>query len=265
MTTLIRTILLLALLGLAAPVQAAESPVIRVVFNTAPNPPIVYGTGTAIDPDKPSLIVELLRMVGQRTGIQFDFQRFPWQRGLYLIEYGQADAIFASSFVPERTRFGVYPMKDGQPDRRRAIHQMAYSLFVRRGAAVGWDGRIISGLRAPVGATPGFAVVDDLKAMGIPLELDASPENNLQKLANGRIDAYAELEGLADAAIAADQPRFGDIIKLSPPLRSQFYYLMFSKSFYDKFPDVAERVWDAVAEVTASAEYKALATGKYAQ
>ncbi len=255
----------LALLATTS-VRAAEAPpLIHVVFNTAPNPPIVYGTGTAIDPDKPSLIVELLRMVSQRTGIPMDFQRFPWQRGLYMLEYGQADAIFASSFTSERLRFGVYPMKDGQPDSRRAIYHMAYHLFVLRGSNVRWNGQTMTGLHAPVGATPAFAVVPELRAMGVPLDLEASPESNLRKLVSGRIDAYAEIEGLAGAAIKANPTEFRQVVKLLPPLRTQPYYLMFSKSFYEAHPDVAEKIWDSIAEVTATTEYQSLVKNKYAE
>jgi polar amino acid transport system substrate-binding protein len=260
-----RILLVLAiLLGSAA--QAAEpEPVIRVVFNTAPNPPITYGDGTVIDPDKPSLIVEMLRMVTQRTGIRMEFQRVPWQRGLYMIEHGQADAIFASSFTTDRLRYGAYPMKDGQVDSRRKIHQMSYSLFVRRGSPVGWTGREITGLRKPVGVTPDFAIVPDLKEMGVPLEQEAGTVSNLRKLALDRIDAYAELETLAEAAIKAAPAEFKDIVKLQPPLRTKPYYLMFSKGFASSHPHTAERVWDAIPEVVASAEFRALAMGKYAQ
>ncbi|BAE50629.1 ABC-type amino acid transport/signal transduction systems, periplasmic component/domain [Paramagnetospirillum magneticum AMB-1] len=260
-----RVVLVLAIV-MSTSVRAAEPAAsIRVVFNTAPNPPITYGDGTFIDPDKPSLIVEMLRMVGERTGIVFEFQRVPWQRGLYMIEHGQADAIFASSFTPDRLRYGAYPMKDGEVDARRMIYLLNYTLFVRRGAGVKWNGSQISGLQRPVGVTQDFAIARDLKAMGVPLEPEANTVSNLRKLALGRIDAYAEIESLAEAAIKASPAEFGDIVRLQPPLRSRPYYLMFSKRFAASHPDVAERVWNAIPEVTTSAEYRALATGKYAQ
>lgn len=258
-------VLVFAVLWCASAQAAEPAPVVRVVFNTAPNPPITYGEGTLIDPDKPSLIVDLLRMVSRRTGIAIEFQRVPWQRGLYMIETGQADAIFASSFTPDRLRFGAYPMKDGQVDSSKMIYQMTYSLFVRRGAAVRWTGHEIVGLRKPVGVTPDFAIVTDLKAMGVPLEPETSTVSNLRKLVHDRIDAYAELETLAEAAIKAAPGEFPDVVKLQPPLRTKPYYLMFSKVFTAAHPDIAERVWSAIPEVAASAEYRALAVGKYAQ
>lgn len=260
-----RVALVLAMLLCASARAAEPGPSIRVVFNTAPNPPITYGDGTAIDPDKPSLMVEMLRLVGQRTGIGFEFQRVPWQRGLYMIEHGEADAIFASSFTPDRLRYGAYPMAAGEVDTRRMIYQMTYSLFVRRGAAVRWDGSRISGLHKPVGVTQDFAIAQELKAMGVPIEPEANTVSNLRKLALGRIDAYAEIETLADAAIKASPAEFGDIARLQPPLRTRPYYLMFSKRFASSYPDVAERVWNAIPDVASSAEYRALVTGKYAQ
>ncbi|OAN64855.1 hypothetical protein A6A05_18900 [Magnetospirillum moscoviense] len=255
-----------AVMALAAPVAwaADPAPVVRVVFNTDPNPPIAYGSGTAIDPDKPSLIVELLRMVGERTGIVFEFQRVPWQRGLYLIEHGQADAIFASSYSPERARYGAYPMVDGKPDERRKIYQQSYSLFVRKGADLRWTGDGISGLRAPVGAFPNFAVVPMLQEKNVPLDLEPSVVGNLRKLAGGRIDAYAEIDTLAEAAIKENGAEFEGIVKLAPPLRTTPYYLMFSKLFQAANPALVEQVWDAIATVRATPAYQGLVTGKYA-
>lgn len=260
-----RVALVLAMLLCTSARAAEPAPVVHVVFNTTPNPPIVYGEGTAIDPDKPSLIVEMLRMVSQRTGIAIEFQRVPWQRGLYMIETGQADAIFASSFTTDRLRYGAYPMKDGQVDPRRKIYQMTYSLFVRRDSTVGWTGTEITGLNKPVGITQNFAIEPDLKAMGVPLESEVNTISNLRKLAHGRIDAYAELETLAEAAIKAAPEEFRDIVKLPLPLRTKPYYLMFSKALTTTRPDIAERVWDSIPEVTATAEYRALVNGKYAQ
>jgi polar amino acid transport system substrate-binding protein len=238
--------------------------VVRVVFNTEPNPPIVYGSGTAIDADKPSLIVDLLRMVGPRLGVEFQFRRVPWQRGLFLVETGQADAIFAASYNEDRGRYGAFPMKDGHPDASRRIHQQSYSLFVRPGSAVRFDGRGISGLTQAVGVQGGFAVIGHLEAMGVALDREPSPRNNLLKLVAGRIDAYAEIDTLAEAAMWAEPGFAAQVVKLDPPLRSTPYFLMVSKIFQQAHPELTERIWDAIADVRGTEAYRDLLTGKYA-
>lgn len=143
---------------------------VRILFDVFENPPLICGNGTAIDPIKPGLTIEMLRMASERANIPIELSRTPWQRGLYLIETGQADAIFASSFVDDRLRYGVYPMKDGHPDTRRKLFDQSYRLFVRVGSGVGWDGKTFTNLVAPVGATTGYAVVPVLRAMGVAVE-----------------------------------------------------------------------------------------------
>ncbi len=242
---------------------AAEEP-LRILFDVFENPPLIDGNGTEVDPVKPGLTIEVLRMASERTGIPIALSRTPWQRGLYLIESGQADAIFASSYVEDRLRYGVYPMKDGRPDTSRKLFDQSYSLYVRAGSGVTWDGKRLSGLHAPVGATPGYAVVPVLKAMGVEVAEEPDHLANLRKLVAGRIDAYAELDMHVRPLLRDNPAAFGTIVALAPPILTKPYYLMFSKIFYGRARDVAERFWDAIALVNASAAYQGLLHGKYA-
>jgi polar amino acid transport system substrate-binding protein len=254
--------LLPAVLSREAPAVAAEP--VRILFDVFENPPLIDGNGTMIDPVKPGLTIELLRMASERANIAIELSRTPWQRGLYLIETGQADAIFASSYLEERLRYGVYPMKDGRPDTRRKLFDQSYRLYVRAGSGVNWDGKTLTNLRAPVGATTGYAVVPVLRAMGVEVAEEPNHVANLRKLVAGRIDAYAEFDTHVRPLLRNDPAAFGGIIELSPPVLTKPYYLMFSKIFYTRAPQVAERFWDAIALVNESAAYQNLLHGKYA-
>jgi polar amino acid transport system substrate-binding protein len=246
-----------------APAVAAEP--VRILYDVFENPPLIDGNGTVIDPVKPGLTIELLRMAAERADVPIELSRTPWQRGLYLIETGQADAIFASSFVTERLRFGAYPLKDERPDTSRKLFDQSYRLYVRAGSGIGWDGKTLTNLHAPVGATPGYAVVPVLRAMGVAVEEEPSHVANLRKLVAGRIDAYAELDTHVRPLLRSNPAEFGTITELSPPVLARPYYLMFSKIFYLKTPQVAERFWDAIAAVNASAAYQDLLhSSKYA-
>jgi polar amino acid transport system substrate-binding protein len=259
--------LLPAALWRAAPADArpaGDAPV-RILFDVQENPPLICGTGTEIDPIRPGLTIEMLRMAAELTHVPIELSRTPWERGLYLVETGQRDAIFASSFVEARTRYGVYPMRDGHPDPRRQLFEQSYRMYVRTGSGVSWDGKTLSNLHAPVGATTGYAVVPVLRAMGMAVEEEPSHVANLRKLVAGRLDAYAELDTHVPPLLRSDKVEFGNIVALSPPLLTKPYYLMFSKMFYARTPEIAERVWDAIAAVNVSAAYRdLLVSAKYA-
>lgn len=248
---------------MAATTETATNGPLNILFDVFENPPLINGNGTAIDPVKPGLTIEVLRMAAERARIPINLSRTPWQRGLYLIQTGQADGIFASSYVEDRLRYGVYPMKDGHPDTSRKLFDQSYRLYIRAGSGVRWDGKTLTGLLAPVGATSGYAVVPVLKALGVEVAEEPDHIANLRKLAAGRIDAYAELDTHVIPLLRRDPKAFGGIIEVSPPVLTKPYYLMFSKIFYARAPAVAERFWDTIALANTSTAYQDLLHSKY--
>ena len=243
------------------PARFEGRPTLSFVFETQANPPRYLGTGTAINWDRPGLTLELLRTLGERLRVNLELARYPWNRGLYLVETGEADGIFHASYKPERERIGVYPtMSGGAPDPSRAVFTQAYYLHVLRGSPVGWDGTTISGLGdAAVGATAGYSIVGDLEAQGVKVETGKIQGLNLNKLVAGRIAAYAELENMAAAAIATDPASYADVVRLEPPLISKPYYLLLSHAFVQRDPALAEAVFDAIAEINADPDFQARA------
>lgn len=243
-------------------VRAADVEPVRIVFDVFSNPPLICGSGTEIDPVKPGLTIELLHMASEQANIPITLSRTPWQRGLYLIQTGQTDAIFASSYVESRTRYGVYPMKNGHPDPSRKLFSQSYRLYVRAGSGIGWDGKTLTNLHGPVGATPGYAVVPVLRAMGVSVDEEPNHLDNLRKLLAGHLAAYAELENHIRPILQANPAEFGSIVELSPPVLTKPYYLMFSKIFYTRSPEIAERIWDEIGAVHASSAYQNLLHSK---
>lgn len=244
----------------AAPAVFEGRPTVTIVYETTPNPPRHLGEGTAINWDRPGLTPELLRLVGERLRINVDFKRMPWKRGLLLIETGEVDGIFHSSYVAEREAIGVYPKTaDGRPDERRALFTQSYVLFVTRDSTVTWDGTVIGGLGGrPVGATVGYSVVAELERRGVAVEAGRVPALNLAKLIAGRIAAYAEIENLAGEIIRKEADKYASIVKLDPPLITKPYHLMLSHPFVRRHPALAEAIWNVIAEVRASDEFRRL-------
>lgn len=238
---------------------ADTPPDIRIVYETLNNPPQMLGEGTGIDWDKPGLTLELLRLIAQRLDVAVSFERMPWARGLYLMEHGDADAIFHASYKPDRLSWGVYPTAaDGRPDPGRSIFNQAYVFYVVADSPVRWDGERFTGLSGPVGATKSYSVVDDLKALDLPVEEAHTNVQNLDKLIEGRISVYADLQTLVDPILRKAPDRYRTVVKLTPPFRVKPYYLVFSRAFHARRPDLAEAVWNAIPAVTASDDYQAL-------
>lgn len=238
--------------------RAEPAPRVRLVYATDPNPPRIMGEGTAIDWDKPGLTLELLRLVAVRAGVEFTYERVPWKRGLYLIETNDVDGLFQTSVSSERMGTMAFPMKAGRPDPARAILEQRYLFYRRADTPVAWDGTTLTGAAAPVGAVSSYAVVADLTRLGIPVEEGKTPEHNLDKLVGGRIAAFAGLESMTDALIAAQPDKYGRLVKMTPPVAVRAYHLAFSRGFYSVQRDVAERIWDAIAEVNASDTFAAI-------
>jgi polar amino acid transport system substrate-binding protein len=249
----------LAAFALAACACAANASatVVRLSFETRENAPRYLGEGTAIDAEKPGLTIELLRLVEKRAGVRFDMRRSPWARSLYLLETNQVDGVFHMSYLEERTKFVAYPMKDGRPDRSRSIFTQSYYLYARKGTRLAWDGERLAA-EGPIGTTRGYSVVHRLEALGARVEQENDLPGSLRKVLAGRLEAYAELENMATGVLARHPQEMRDIVKLQPPLRSEPYYLVLSKGFVARDPQLAERIWDAIGEIARSSEFRAI-------
>jgi polar amino acid transport system substrate-binding protein len=97
-----------------------------------------------------------------------------------------------------------------------------------------------------------------LEALGARVEQENDLPGSMRKVLAGRLDAYAELENMATNVLAQHPEDLRDIVKLTPPLRSEPYYLVLSKGFQARDPALAERIWNAIGEVARSPEYREL-------
>ena len=246
------TALILFLTGL--PAQAET--VFKIVYMQKENPPRIMGATASIDWSKPGITVELMKMVAEQVGIPFQFSRLPWKRCLYMVENGLADATFHASYKSDRAEYGVYPSKDNALDPTRAIYKNSYVFYTLKGSGVKWDGKALSHVGHPIGTQLSFAIADDLRKMGHKVAEEGSVATNLDKLAAGRISAYADLESIVDNALNNHRSRYTMIEKLQPPLKEKMYYLLVSKKFAKAHPELTERIWDAIRDVQQTDAYK---------
>lgn len=227
----------------------------RIAFEDKDSPD---HTGTQLVPaENPGIIVEMVQMLPARLGgvIRLQLLRRPWARCLAELESGQVDAIFSSSFRPERLKLGVYPMKQGEPDRQLRIDTKAYSLYTLSGSALRWDGQRFSGVEGelPLVAMRGYAIVDELrKFAGVSVVEVDHAEVAFRMLQARRVLGFAHLSGPGDYLLRRDPELGRSIAKAATPLMSKDYFLQISHAFAQRQPELTKRIWQALGEIRQS-------------
>jgi polar amino acid transport system substrate-binding protein len=206
--------------------------------------------------DKVGLNFVMLDAVAERIGLRFEYQGRPWRRCHDDLRAGRVDGTFGISVTPERQGFAAFPGGDA-PDATQRMFEGGYVLVRRRGSALDFDGERITGLVGAIGAEPATSIAQDLRRRGYAVDDAApSPQALLRKLAAGRIAA---------AAVGTDQmhqlrqqrhPWLLELEVVERPLVEKPYFLALSKPLVARHPELARRVWQAVAEVRESEAYQ---------
>lgn len=234
----------------------AQAP-LRVVWATddTPGGEFIVGGGTTFNEAKPGIEIELYRLVGKKLNLDIQFKRIPWKLCLEQIGHDKVDGIFATSFKPERLKIGVYPMANGQPDPTRKTRDIGYYLYRLKSSNLAWDGTAFGNVSGVIAAPSGWAVVEDLKKMGVevkevPVHAE-SPDLLLQK----RVQGFICLETVFDGYLKRNPEKYAQIEKVSPPITEKHYFLMLSHKFVQEHPELAEKVWDTIRDIKKSKEY----------
>ncbi|MCG2584288.1 ABC transporter substrate-binding protein [Massilia sp. TS11] len=235
----------LACILLASPVAAKES--ITLCYERADVLPWRTANGSGLN-------FELLKLVGNKLDIQFEFLSMPWKRCLEQLKSNEVGGAFAVSYTVERSAIGVYP-GGATPDPNRRMHTDKYVLIRKKGSPVQWDGHNFSQLQGAVGVQLGYSVGAFLRGMRVPVDEGSQRATELaQKLIAGRIGAAAV--GGSDAVLLLNGPMAPELEALPMPLVEKPYYLVLSKSLAAAQPQLAQRIWKQIEDVRNSAEYK---------
>lgn len=85
--------------------------------------------------------------------LEIEMLPLAWPRCLKLLESGQVDGAFATSYLAERESYAVYPRKsDGSLDFGMRLNSVIYALYVRQESSLQWNGKRLN----PSGATVGI-------------------------------------------------------------------------------------------------------------
>lgn len=237
-------IIILILLILPENILAQNPSKIIVALNEKPSFPNRGMKGTE-NLKNPGVAFETLKMIEKQIGIPFNFVRLPYKRCLYDLENGKVDAVMTGSYKEEREKHGVYPMKNGKPDLSRKVYDSAYYLYVLNDSKVMWDGKKFYNLSGTVGAELGFSIIEDLQKSGIIVRTAPNAEANFELLLNRRLAGVVAHETTGQRFIY----KYPKIKQLEPSLDSKPYFLLISHQFYTLYPELSEKIWNAISRL----------------
>jgi len=243
---LCKTLFLMLFLVTSSSISHAEI-IFKVAYENASQYPNYVGDTSEILEPKPGVAVELVKLLEDYIpDFKVKFYRFPWKQCLLQLKEGELDGIFNGSFSQQRLAAGTYPWKDGAVDPSRRLTTMSYHFYRLKGSKFTWDGHKVSGFTGKIGTPVAFSIEADLKKMGLPILSARDIHANFSNLLRGKVDALALQDVTGDYHI---QRKSGlkSIEKVFPPLKTKPYYLMLSRQFKSKYPELSEKIWNTIA------------------
>jgi polar amino acid transport system substrate-binding protein len=221
--------------------------VFRAAYENASQYPYYVGDTSKVFNEKPGAAVELVKLLEQKIpDFKVEFIRRPWKQCLLMLNEGQVDGIFNASFNTQRLAIGTYPWKNNSVDSNRRITTINYHFYRLKGSMFHWDGDTVSGLIPKVGTTLGYSIEGDLERMGIEILSARNIQLNFSNLFRGKVNALALQDITGDFHIKR-KAGLKSIEKVLPALYTKTYYLVLSKQFNNKYPELSEIIWNKLA------------------
>lgn len=243
--TLLLTTLAAGNLQAAQPTTPAKSAVaLRFCYEDKPLEPYYRGHGAQVPKDYPGATIEhLYQLTAAIPGVSLTLERLPWKRCLSKLQAGETDALVAS-YRPEREDIGNYPMLDGKPDPSRAFSEHHTCLVKKADSQWTWDGERVRGIDSLVVARPlGYAPLIVPGPQQVSMHYTLSGTMDLDLLQAGRIHAVTTLCKIAGQAVVSSVISDLGLQVLQPPLHSNTGYLVFSKQFSERHPQLSAALW----------------------
>lgn len=245
--------LLLAVAFPAVAAQAAAAPPLTLCFEEVIHLPWSR-------PDATGLNFDLLDRVQRQLDEHFIYAGKPWRRCIEELRTGSVDAVIGAADSVQRREFARFPaLPDGSADPARAMFESNFYVYLRVGGKASWDGHTLSTPDHAVAVPPGYIIGPILRQRGLePRELARSAQDGLRLLADGMFDA-ALLLGDEAGDIARQDPRFrGKVVQAPVPYLPLSLYLMVGRNTYARDPTRIDAIWQAIARVRQTPEYRKL-------
>lgn len=239
-------IFLLAFLPLIVFGQSKPTEVIFVCEDKE-NFPDLMGNGSEILAQNPGISVEVLKKLEPMVNIKITFKRLPWKRCLEVeLKNGTADGAFLASYKQEREELGMYPMINGKPDTDKRVTTTSYVFYRLKGSKIDWDGKILLNFEGLIGAPAGYSIVGDLTGMGYKVIESDNSIKGLKQLSDNKLALFSTLDVQGDSILKNDKDLSAKLEKIKIPFAAKPYYLMLSKQFVAKNPELSAKIWDSI-------------------
>jgi polar amino acid transport system substrate-binding protein len=173
--------------------------------------------------------IDIITTALKNLGYQAKVIPIPWKRCLeYGGKYGQFDAIANASYKKSRAEFLVYPPEF--PRKKKSdwrIMQVEYVVVSSKSDNYHYHGDPHS-LPFPIRATTGYSIVDDLKQMGIRVDVARNAEQNIKRLVRDKKGVVITVPQSAKF-IAKKHQLMDKILIHDVPIKSKSYFFAFSK------------------------------------
>ncbi len=235
-------ILLLGLAPLVCIQKALANEVFRLCTTSASNLPFMAGVNREAD-SLTGILDEITIQALDRVGLLAKRVYRPWNRCLFMLRSGEADGMVGVSWTPERAQWLHYPA-----DKSHYVWQGNYSVFVRKGSSLRWNGERFSGVRSKLSAPLGYVVAERLKSMGLLVSGHIPPERGMVMVAHNRLDGYVVEENIGWAFVRQIKLQYS--LDVLPQYFARIpWYLPLSADFYSNYPQLSERLWDSLVVV----------------
>jgi polar amino acid transport system substrate-binding protein len=233
--------------------ETAVNPVatLRFCYEDKQLLPFFVGNGSDI-PRRPGATIEHMRKVAQLNSITIEFIRLPWLRCLQKLQANNIDAVVAD-FVPERSHYTVFPtLPSGKPDPDRALNHQSLCLAYRRDNPL--QQKIHNVDHTLTIARPlGYRAIT-FPANAVLVEAH-STQQTLDLVISGRVDATTILCQINGIDAKERYLNLQSIQLMYPPLHQSYGYLMFSKQFYQRYPELSQQLWSSLPKTMDKALY----------
>ncbi|SMF13377.1 substrate-binding periplasmic protein [Pseudobacteriovorax antillogorgiicola] len=192
----------------------------------------------------PGVYIDILKELSNELDFKYKIIRFPYVRCMKYLQAGISDAYMAISYNKDREKLYAYPPKQEQlPDPKYAVDLSGFYFYGKKDISIPWNGNLDSMKNLTIGAIKNFSIVKWLRKRGIKVDESRDYETLSRKLKLGRIQAIAghlETGKRLDTPVTIHQP---PIAPLKP------YFMVFSNSFIERRPQLAQKVWEAIHQM----------------
>ena len=172
------------------------------------------------------LVVEVLKEAFARSNLSVEFKVVPWARALWMAQYGEADAVFATIKTPEREQVLNFSSESLIP--------LSSAFFVRKGSPIKYNGDLSTLAEQNIGLLRqgSYGIAFDTAVKNGTLkypDFTTDTLTNIKKLVAGRIDIMAG-DRIGTLHLLQQNKLLDQVNVLSPEINTSPSYLAFNKN-----------------------------------